>query len=78
MAAPALPRVAVSIGSGHLSRIDLNEGDVEGGNGSIERRIRVPVPVHLTAEEARTGVTLKLIVDIELTSEGESARTGTD
>lgn len=77
MAAPALPRVAVSIGSGHLARIDLNEGAVE-SNGSIEKRIRVPVPVHLTAEEARTGVTLKLIVDIELTSEGENARTGTD
>ncbi len=71
VAAPAAPKVPATLArveiAGTISHLPV-----------LERRVRVPVPVRMTSEELQQGVTLKLILEVELSAEtDEVERTGT-
>ena len=73
MAAPPMPRPTATI---QLHKVEIQGEQVLQGSPIVEKRVRVPVPIRLTPEEARAGVTLKLIVELEVVSEGEIHKSG--
>jgi len=74
MAAPPNPRPVATI---QLHKVEVQGQQVIPGSPTVDKLVRVPVPIRLTPEEAREGVTLKLIVELEVVSEGEFRKTGT-
>lgn len=60
-----------------LHNVEVQGSQVISGNPVIEKQIRVPVPIHLTPEEARDGVTLKLIVELDVVAGDQGYKTGT-
>jgi signal recognition particle receptor subunit beta len=83
MAVPSPPRAAVvtTPSSTRISRVDGTATPAPAPAEVIDRRVSVPVTIELTAEEVASGARLRLVLDIDLTTnearvERES-RTGT-
>lgn len=73
MAAPPMPRPTATL---QLHKVEVQGEQVLAGSPIVEKRVRVPVPIRLTPEEARAGVTLKLVVELEVVAEGEMRTSG--
>lgn len=73
VSAPPAPKPAALI---QVHKVDIQGSQLVPESTVIEKQIRVPVPIHLTPEESRDGVTLKLIVELDVVASDQGYKSG--